>query len=65
MISEKSGYNEAFVWIRQPEETEPVVAGKVAGTGKSPPKSPPKLNGWQEYLIFVRSPGLEKKSRLS
>ena len=29
MISNKSGYSEAFVWIWLPGATEPVVAGKL------------------------------------
>ena len=33
MISKKSGYNDAFVWVWLPGETEPVVAGKLAADG--------------------------------
>jgi serine/threonine-protein kinase HipA len=29
MISNESGYSEAFVWIWLPGATEPVVAGKL------------------------------------
>ena len=33
MISNKSGYSEAFVWIWLPGATEPVVAGKLTADG--------------------------------
>jgi len=29
MISNESGYSDAFVWIRLPDATEPVVSGKL------------------------------------
>jgi serine/threonine-protein kinase HipA len=33
MISNESGYSEAFVWIWLPGATEPVVTGKLTADG--------------------------------
>lgn len=35
MITFKPGHTEAYVWIRRPGATEPVVCGKVAARGKT------------------------------